>query len=312
MAAARSRALLAALETRLANALADAPEVYCVAAAGSLARLESGADSDLDALIVTRAPSAAPDALVARVYGTLSGLPLRAPKASGIYVAPVTVESLLDPRARGALDETPANFGRRFQFLLEARPVYGQREHARLQRRILEWYAGDAADLDLMLHDLQRYRHAYAAWQTCKFDRSDEDGWYLRQIKLHSARLLGFTGLLLLLAESARRRDRLDWLAARLPLTPLERLRTVIGTYDPLTLARIEFHYEWIVARLCVPAVRAALVAASPTAATAPAPRPAIYAELDAHAAALRELLTRFVLARAGGWPLSFYAALCC
>lgn len=315
MAAARSRALLAVLEARLAAGLADFPAVDCVAAAGSLARLEVGPDSDLDAIIVTDAPVAAPRALVARVYEAIADLPLRAPKPWGIYVQPIDVATLCDPRARGALDEAPANFGRRFQFLLDTRPLYGGARHDELRRRVLEWYVGAREDVgfDLLLHDLQRYRHAYAAWQSCKFEREGDDGWYLRQAKLGSSRLLGFAGLLLLLGESSRQPGRVDWLAERLRLTPLERVRAVIGAYDPVTLARVEFHYESVMALLFVPAARAALVAASPPdAASLPHAWPPLYAEIAQHTAALEQLLTRFVLARAEVWAPSFFARLCC
>ncbi|HMM75240.1 MAG TPA: hypothetical protein PJ986_06010 [Gammaproteobacteria bacterium] len=315
MAAARSRALIAALEARLTAALADCPAVHCVAAAGSLARLEAGPGSDLDAIIVTDAPVAAPRALAARVYEALADLPLRAPKPWGLYVEPIAVATLCDPRARGALDEAPANFGRRFQFLLDTRPLYGRAAHDELQRRVLQWYLGarEEAGFDLLLHDLQRYRHAYAAWQSCKFDREADDGWYLRQAKLGSSRLLGFTGLLLLIGESSRQPARADWLAAHLRLTPLERVRAVIGAYDAVTLARVEFHYESVMALLFDPELRAALVQASPPdAATLPDAWPAPYAEIAQHTAALERLLTRFVLARAAVWAPSFFARLCC
>jgi hypothetical protein len=286
-----------------------------VAAAGSLARLEAGPGSDLDAIIVTDAPNAAPRTVVERVYGALAGLPLRTPKAWGIYVEPIDVATLCDTGARGALDEPPADFGRRFQFLLDTRAVYGKLAHDGLRRRILEWYvgAGAVAGFDLLLHDLQRYRHAYAAWQSCKFERDDDDGWYLRQAKLGSVRLLGFAGLLLLLGESSRHAARVDWLAARLALTPLERVRAVIGAYDPPTLARIEFHYESVLARLFEPAMRAALVQASPPdAASLPQEWPPVYADIAQHGAALQALLTRFLLARSGDWAPSFFARLLC
>jgi len=315
MAAARSRRLLTALEARLAELLAECAGVACVAAAGSLARLEAGPGSDLDAIIVTDGPAGAPRALVERVYAALDGLPLRAPKTWGIYVEPIDVATLCNPGARGALNEPPPDFGRRFQFLLDTRPLYGAARHDELQRQVLEWYvgAGAAAGFDLLLHDLQRYRHAYAAWQSCKFDRDDADGWYLRQVKLGSSRLLGFAGLLLLLGESSRHLARVDWLAARLPLTPLERVRAVVGVYDPPTLARIEFHYESVLAALFDPAARAALVRASPASAAAlPATWPPVYASLAQHLAILQALVTRFVLARSGDWAPAFFARLVC
>lgn len=313
MAAGRSRALSSVLETRLAAVRDEFPQVVCVAAGGSLARLEVGPGSDLDAIIVTDGKVRAPRALSERVYGALGDLPLQVPKPWGIYVDPIDVNDLLDPRARGALDEAPATFGRRFQFLLDTRPLAGADAHASVQRQVLDWYVGRhaATGFDLLLHDLQRYRHAYVVWQSCKFDRDADDGWYLRQAKLGSSRLIGFVGLLLLLGESSRQRSCVDWLAGQLPLTPLERVRAVLGAHDRLTLARVEFHYESIMAQLFTPGCRAALIATSPsTAAALPATWPAPYAGIVIHATALRDLLTRFVLARRRDWAPSFIAGM--
>lgn len=313
MAHGRALALVAALEARLDELLAGHAEALCVAAAGSLARLEVGPGSDLDAIIVTAAPVPAPGALVERVYAALTDLPLRAPKSRGIYVEPIDLQTLLDPRARGALAEAPGDFGRRFQFLLETRPLYGHAAHASLQRRVLEWYVGaqEASGFALLLHDLQRYLHAYASWQSCKFERDADDGWYLRQAKLGSSRLLGFAGLTLLLGESSRQQQRVDWLAERLPLTPLERVRTVMAAHDPVALAQVEFHYEYVMSKLFTPALRAALVDASPPdAAALPSEWPAVYADLAPHNAALHRLLTRFVLARTSAWAPSFFEQL--
>lgn len=310
MARGRSLALVELLEAKLAERLADLPEIVCVAAAGSLARLESGPGSDLDAIVVTATTSDAPQTLMARVYGALADLPLQAPKAWGTYVSPISVATLLNTQVRGALDEPPADFGRRFQFLLDTRALYGHGAHAALRRQVLDWYVNDgpARGFALLLHDLQRYRHAYHVWQSFKFERDADDGWYLRQAKLGTSRLLGFAGLGLLLGESSRHAARSDWLAERLPLTPLERVQDVIGAYDPALLARVEFHYESALSLLFSPATRAALVAASPVdPREIPAQPPAAYAEVAQHAAALRALLTRFVLARRGVWAPSYY-----
>ena len=56
---------------------------------------------------------------------------------------------------------------------------------------------------------------------------------------------------------------------------------------------------------------RAALVDASPPdAAALPSEWPAVYADLAPHNAALRRLLTRFVLARTNAWAPSFFEQL--
>lgn len=317
LAAARTHSLdlVATLETRLARVLHEQPAVLCVAAAGSLARLEAGPDADLDAIIVTTGPVHDARALADRVYATLDGLPLRAPKAWGIYRDPVDVDALCSPAARGALDEPPALFGKRFQFLLDTRPLYGHAAHTSLQRRILAWYAGDHRTADtqptLLLHDLQRYQHAYAAWQSWKFDHDDTDGWTLRQAKLGSSRRLGFAALSLLLGASSQRLDKLDWLAAQLPLTPLARVQAVMRAYDPDSFVRYANHYAAVHAMLAAPALRSRLVAQSPRSAHELATRwPEPYAAIAEHNAAMQRVLSAFMLARVSVWHPDYFSSL--
>ena len=321
LAAARRRSVrvLEALAQRLAAALGGESALLCVAAAGSLARLEIGPDSDLDGIVVARDAAGATPALAARVYAALDGGPLRLPKPGGIYRDAIDVATLCAPDGRGALDESPAVFGKRFQFLLDARALYGADALAALQRRILAWYvAGEGThsppaerQATLLLHDLQRYQHAYAAWQQHSFGRTADDGWYLRQAKLGSTRLLGFAGLLLLLGACSTRADKFEWLATRLALTPLERIHAVMVVRDAGCFAQFAAHYEAAHAVIAGHAQRAALVAQSPRHPDElPPVWPSPYAEIHAHNLAMRRLLRQFVLARTGEWHPDFFAAL--
>ena len=313
----RSRAaslvLIDELSARLTAALGQASAV--VAAAGSLGRLEATSGSDFDGIVVTM--DDAKDDPTERVYAALAGSPLALPKASGIYRQGISAAALCAPGGRGALDETPAVFGKRIQFLLDTRPLFGAAAHAGLQARILEWYAapglGSQPDRQwtLLINDLQRYLHAYAAWQQFKFERDDRDGWYLRQAKLRGSRLLTFAGLLLLLGLSSRERDKPAWLIERLALTPLERVQRVMCAYDETLFRTLAAHYEAVHALLSDPMLRAALVAQSPRSeAELPAAWPAPYADIHHHGGEILRLLTRFVLARRDDWHPVFFGYL--
>jgi len=319
--ASRERALATCAEfaATLADALGAEPGVVAVAAAGSLGRLEIASDSDLDGIVVIAdaLDEAAADELAARVYGALANGPLRLPKAAGIFRSPVRAATLCDPAVRGVLDEAPAVFGKRIQCLLDARALHGATAFAALQRRILEWYAGPVlgvapqAQFTPLLNDLQRYVHAYAGWQHYKLERGTDDGWYLRQAKLRTSRVLTFAGLLLLLGESSRRCDKLDWLHAHLGLTPLERVQAVMSAHDPAAFRRLAATYEAAHALLADPGRRAALVAASPTDPAGLArPHPACFAEIHRLGGELMRGLTRFVLERRDDWDPDFFAYL--
>ena len=315
----QSLALLRTVSARLEEALADSDAVLTVAAAGSLGRLETGAGSDLDGIVVVddRCDSGEATALVERVYAALRDCPLRLPKTAGIFRSPVTPGALCAPGARGSLVEAPAVFGKRIQFLLDTRPLYGAAAYSTLQGRILEWYAGSIPALDadaqcsLLINDLQRYRHAYAGWQRHKYERSAEDGWYLRQAKLRTSRALTFAGLLLLLGASSRRPDKLDWLRARLALTPLERVHAVMGETDPAGFRHVADAYDRLHALLSDSRIRAELVEASPaSAATAPARHPPVYVEIHRLSGELQRRLSRFVLERRDEWHPDFFSEL--
>jgi hypothetical protein len=314
----QSLALVELVSSRLAAALGDGGDVLTVAAAGSLGRLELGAGSDLDGIVVVDAHAAARGtALVDRVYAALRDCPLRLPKTSGIFRSPVTEAALCAPAARGALDEQPAIFGKRIQFLLDTRPLFGMPAYSTLQRRILDWYAGPglaahpASQCTLLINDLQRYLHAYAGWQQYKFERDADDGWYLRQAKLRASRALTFAGLLLLLGAGSRREDKVDWLHAHLALTPLERVHAVMSEHDPTGFRDLAQDYDRVHALLTDPAVRAELIERSPgSAEMMPSQHPPAFAEIHRLSGGLLRRLSRFVLERRDDWHPDFFSYL--
>lgn len=319
LAAARSRTLdlLERVGTELARA---APRhLETVALAGSLGRLEATAHSDFDCLLIARdgAPAPAVAAEVAAVMAVFAAAGLRLPKASGIYRDALPRARLLEPAARGSLRETPAVFGQRMQMLLDARPVYAAARFARLRGDILRWYgSGFFADdgrhgWTFLVHELQRYVHAYSAWQQYQLARSADDSWELRQAKLAGSRLVTFAGLLFLLGHSSHRADKLAWLESRLDATPLERIGRIMRDCGADGFAAVLAAYETLHARLADGDVRAALLTGGPDESTGfTGAASAAYAELTPSATALRMALTAFLATRWGEWDARFFAHL--
>lgn len=305
---------------RLAEALARVPAaltgIESVIAAGSLGRLEAHAASDFDGILVASpdGPAQVPPAL----FDAVAACGLKPPKPDGIYRTTITRDTLCAPSARGSLDEPPAHFGKRMQILLDTRAVTGHAAFQQLQRQVLAWYAGETlsrypdAQWTLLINDLSRYLHAYAGWQQHKFSRSDEDGWYLRQAKLRSSRMLTFAGLLLLLGESSvRGRGKLDWVAERLDLSPLARVAAVMWPRDAPAFERVLVDYEAVHRTLSSPANRAALVAESPAnEAIQGGDWPEIYARIHHHSGRMLRELSQFVLARRADWHPDFFSYL--
>ena len=313
---ATSQQLLAGLAAALARSPGALAGVETIIAAGSLGRLEAHAGSDFDGILI--ASPGGPPTVSEDVFDTVAACGLKPPKADGIYRATVTADTLCQLSSRGSLDEPPAHFGKRMQVLLDARAVTGEAAFQQLQRRILSWYAGDAmspypdTQWTLLINDLSRYLHAYAGWQQFKCARSEDDGWYLRQAKLRSSRMLTFAGLLFLLGESSRLgADKQHWVGARLGLSPLARVATVMQAWDAAAFQRVLIDYEAVHALLATPAVRAELIARSPGPDASPGGEfPPVYARIHQHSGRLLRELSQFVLARRADWHPDFFSYL--
>ncbi len=311
-------AWLAAARQESARLLADvavrtavlASSFHCVAAAGSLGRLEAGPGADLDTLFVVDSGDATSVATasgaVMSFFARLAGLPLKLPKPDGIFCRPVTRDDLLAADARGRVDESPRIFGPRIQMLLDARPIHGEAQFRMLRRAILDWYAVpprlsiDAA-WSYLVSDLIRYAHAYRNWQRLKLDGHGEDSWSLRQAKLHSCRFMTWLGLYALVFRAREEADGegRGWLDDHLDLTPIERVAVVCRDDSPGLADEVVAIYATMIAMLAQPATRAALVqAAGPDPADATWDPPAALVEIVRLAGELRGRVTAWITAR--------------
>lgn len=273
----RSRSLLEQLAHRTR---AEANPFLCIAVAGSLGRLEAGEGADLDTLFFAAengSPAAMRADAIQNFFAKVEDLGLALPKPQGIYREALAPHTLLDPAARGRLDETPQIFGARMACLLDARAVHGAEAFGALQRQVLDWY--DVAPTlriepawSYLESDLIRYAHAYRNWQRFKRGTDDHDGWALRQAKLHTTRHVTWLGLQALLMQARRQPDGhgRGWLLEHLALNPIERLVTVCREDAPELADLLHALYAAMLARLGAPGVRQALVTLAPARVTAP------------------------------------------
>lgn len=281
---------LALLESLAARTAAEAPHFHCVLAAGSLGRLEAGEGADLDTLFIVDEACDSEHGTttrqsIERFFAALAGLGLREPKPEGIFRMPISRQALLNPAARGRLDEAPAHFGPRIQCLLDARPIHGPRAFVNLQREILQWYEPTPRlSVEPVWHylesDLVRYAHAYRNWQRLKPGDDAQDSWALRQAKLHTTRHVTWLGLqaLVLRARAHSETDRIGQMLPWLALSPIERLVWVAQEDDAQLAAELSVRYAAMLAFLGAPGVRRGLIAiAQPPISEAPvwaAPQP--------------------------------------
>jgi hypothetical protein len=314
-----SRDIFERLGAEFARRRDDLSPLLTIAVAGSLGRLEATPHSDLDCILVLRdgfAPgSKDTDEAVSAAFDVLAVSRLKKPKSWGIYRAPVARRELLEPAVRGSLGESPEVFGKRIQLLLDARPLHDGSSFDRLRRDVLDWYAPGSITRErckqwtYLINDLVRYLHSYAAWQQFKLERTAQDSWLLRQAKLRGSRVLTIAALLFLLGESGTRgREKYEWLASMLDLSPLERLASVYEHHEDGDFSRVLGPYEFLHGRLADPAVRAALIRTGPDPDHDSAPaQDGVYDELYERSNELMSALLDFLIARRGQWDEAFF-----
>lgn len=228
--------------------------VQTVAVSGSLGRMEVVDGSDCDLIVVLsdevlKQPEQAAKCFE-HVLRAIEPLGLATSKAGGIFSVPTSADRLCDPSMLGVIDEDMATFGHRIQLLIDSQPVYGFDRFRQLQQSILERYAAETIEHDhskqwtYLLNDLMRYHRSLCVrtqWAT----RQTPGQWRLLNLKLWHSRLLNYAGLLFLLGEcSTESTDKTEWLAERLPLTPLERVIDVFGENDDPTGVTIVDSYN--------------------------------------------------------------------
>ncbi|MBI2799744.1 MAG: hypothetical protein HYX63_05570 [Gammaproteobacteria bacterium] len=265
--------LISQLERAIASRAPMLTPLLCVAAGGSLGRLEARLGSDLDSIMLYAPGAWAPlagDEVASILFFCAAECGLKAPKPWGIYRTPIKPETLWAASSFGDLDEAPSVFGTRIQLLLDARPLYGHASFKQVRREILCWYAAPATfGMDdrwaYLRRDLARYVNAYTNWQLFKLERSVDDSWLVRQAKLRSSRFLTWLGLWLVL-------DSLDQLVDPAPeiidalfdLTPLERVARTMGYAAPALFRTLLVNYERVMTIFAEPEARHELLQRGP------------------------------------------------
>ena len=306
--------------SRISNAISTedwTPYFLTVAVAGSLARGETVADSDLDLIVVHHADVRESHLAEAyqRLWECLRPLGIAPPKPTGIYAFPVAAAALLDPTTLGKVADDPRVFGSRMSLVLEARPIWNEIGFEQVTLSLLKRYwaeLGKSLTLSAwrtFLDDLNRYFKSI--WLRYRWEDRDRYGaWRLRNLKAAYCRTLIWMAMLLLLAESTRIDDPVTWLHSQLALSPWERLATVFQTHGALPeLSRLTSLYDTYLRARSQPDFRQQLevtnVDLSPVACEASA----VYLELARDGEAFRTGLLEFLIQHRAEWPVDFITA---
>jgi predicted nucleotidyltransferase len=215
--------------------------VCCAAVSGSLARMEAHGQSDVDLIVViddrTKSVSEteATSAFV-QAWDQLARLGALRPKSGGIYSVCARWKDLIDPIARGRIDEDITTFGHRIQLLMDAQPVACDEQFEAVQRSLLGWYTetqlaqvfDEPGPFHWLWQDVQRYWRSLRS-RTCWIHADDDARAVMLNVKLRSSRLLLVFAFLQMLdrvqTDSSLPADGLfDSIVESLTLTPVERL----------------------------------------------------------------------------------------
>ena len=227
--------------------------VSCVAVSGSLARMEVHPQSDVDLIIVIDdrhrvVSDTQACAVFSDIWSRLGSPADLRPKSDGIFSTCARLSDLLDPSARGRIDENLVTFGHRIQLLMDAQPVILSDRFDQLQSEILSWYSEtrlggmfrEPGPFHWLWHDVQRYWRSLRS-RTCWLDADDAAKSLTLNVKLRSSRLMLVFAFLTTLQTSWSYRLPLSGLISdivtSLHRTPAERLfgeSDAIGSWETI------------------------------------------------------------------------------
>lgn len=210
-----------------------------VVAFGSLARREWTDQSDFDYLVIVHTLEAGVDAIrgAQKVAEAARGrLEASEPGATGMFGAVISAPELI---ARIGLEtDTNQTLTRRLLVLQESVSLYNSTEHDRLVQDIFERYLVEyrtrtkVGVARFLLNDVIRYWRTVAVdYQAKNWNRTTDDGWGLRYLKLRISRKLAFAGTLAPLVGLAAEGlpPTTESLHARFQPAPLARLASLHG-----------------------------------------------------------------------------------
>jgi hypothetical protein len=297
------------------------PDVYTVAAAGSIGRMEASPGvSDADLIIVLSDNVEDLDSEEAKnaydsVWNALAELNILKPKPKGVFAGATTKKELLV--SVGDAEENYGDFGKRLLLLLETQPLYHNENYSELMGIIVDRYAAGYVTEDskkewtFLLNDLIRYFRAIAVNYQWSFDKEAEK-WPLRNVKLRHSRIVMYSGLLFLLGQaSTERQDKVSWLKDQLKMTPLERLAWVYEENRKWNFHRIAGSYDVFLSFLNNEEVRQHLnvdpVEQQDDNSYKERYKIPEFALLKSNSDGLIAELLRFILARRGVWTERFF-----
>jgi hypothetical protein len=297
--------VLIQLRERLTQKLST--NLFTVAVAGSLGRMEACPLSDVDYIILSYEPTQNVATDLEQLRGVVSELGLSGPKADGVFSTQSSLQELIDNV--GTSNESLGLLARRILLLVESQPVFEDDHFQIALDAVFDRYAAQvrrepSKHFVFLLNDLIRYFRSVCVNYESTFWRENEK-WPIRNLKLRHSRVLMYAGLLVLIGEASRRdsSERIGYIRDRLHLTPLERLSAVYAEHHDDNFQRLASLYDVFLQQLSDPDTRRQLQAVDYSTRF----KEPIFLRLRANAEAFVAELSRFLWARRGTWSDRFF-----
>jgi len=200
----------------------------CISVAGSFGRFEASSLSDLDYIIISDDEDEynnVKDFLIDIMHKKK----LKTPNSSGVFSLRIPTLELIN--IAGAKYENLDHLAQRMLLLLESKPIFNKQKYEELQLEILnkylEYLRNEPDKFPLyLLNDTIRYFRWICVNYQFSFWKENEK-WALRNIKLRHSRVIMYAGMLLVLLNSSKLKDKKAYIVESLQLTPLERIVSV-------------------------------------------------------------------------------------
>jgi predicted nucleotidyltransferase len=281
---------------------------YCVAIAGSYARMEACEPSDLDFMVVSKRALSREEGsqVAAAIRETADCLGIKPANPEGPFgMSQVATYRQLMAKAGSPADRVQW-LSQRMLLLEEARALYNPALFMEALDFIVTRYLEDVIkdphkDAVFLLNDVIRYFRTICVSYQHKFS-TEPDKWCVRNVKLRHSRVVLYVGLLLTILNASVKEDKKAYICDALEYTPLERIARVYAEADDPGFLRLLSVYDVFLQHTDTEEKRSALqFEYDQRFQSAP------FRELRMGAMALTGELLRFLWSQRGRWPDSVF-----
>jgi predicted nucleotidyltransferase len=241
-------------------------QIDTLAVAGSLARLEASAVSDLDMIIVTRQPSdtAKVQSIIDWRDQFCDTMAIERPNRKGVFHEPADRVSI--ERIAGEAGESYELSAKRALIILESNYIYNNVEYERLLANTLDSYTEDvrgdsSKNFVFLLNDTIRYFRSLCVNYQYTKSEIEYGKWPLRNIKLRHSRLLMYFSLISSIGvlSTCGTSEKVDGLRKLVSYEPLKRLFVCYKMSSDMGYSQTFVYYDKFLQYLARPEVRAEL-----------------------------------------------------